>query len=105
MTKTEYLLTCLAEEAAEVAQRCHKAQRFGVLEIEPGTSQSNVARLVGEINDLWGVVELLQEAQVLTDDHILSQELIDAKKARVRKYMSYSIIRGTLIHVTSDNDE
>jgi hypothetical protein len=35
MNPTEHLLSCLAEECAEVAQRASKSLRFGLSEVQP----------------------------------------------------------------------
>lgn len=59
MNKQEYLLTCLAEECAEVAQRCTKALRFGINECQPGQELSNEERLNIELNDLFTICRLL----------------------------------------------
>ena len=45
MTREEHLLTIVAEECNEVAQRATKALRFSLEEIEPGQEFSNRERL------------------------------------------------------------
>ena len=57
MHEEQYLLTCLAEECGEVAQRCTKALRFGINEIQPGHEATNYARLWGELCDLQAVAD------------------------------------------------
>lgn len=94
MNITEYLLTCLAEECAEVAQRASKANRFGITEIQPDQPLNNAERIMLEINDFVAVVELLQAEKVLTTGP--SRLAIDAKKAKLQHFMTYSIEQGTL---------
>lgn len=52
MTKREYLLVCLMEECAEVAQRASKALRFGLDEVQQGKDLSNEQLIVEELRDL-----------------------------------------------------
>lgn len=93
MTRTEHLLWILAEECAEVTQRASKAARFGLLEIQPEQSLTNEERLAGEVADIYGVVELLQE-----NGHLgpISESAIRAKQMKVEKFLQYSVECGTL---------
>ena len=93
MHEEQYLLTCLAEECGEVAQRCTKALRFGINEIQPGQDATNYARLWGELCDLQAVAEMLSEK--MGYGHTVREE-IEAKKERVKKFMMYSRDLGTL---------
>lgn len=55
---------------------------------------TNAQRIVQEFNDLYAVMELLQE-----DGHIrtiLDRKLIDAKKKRFEKFLQHSREMGTL---------
>ncbi len=94
MNHTEYLLTCLAEEAVEVAQRATKALRFGCDEVQPGQGLSNTRRIRQELNDLIAVAEMLEEAGVLVLP--LEVDAIDRKKAKVAAFMEYSRSCGAL---------
>ncbi len=60
MTKTEMLLTLLAEECNETAQRASKAIRFGLDEVQEGQPHNNADRIVYEFNDLVAVTEMLK---------------------------------------------
>lgn len=93
MHEEQYLLTCLAEEGVEVAQRCTKALRFGIGEVQPGQDRDNYMRLWGEITDFQAVAEMLSEK--MGRGHTVREE-IEAKKARVRQFMMYSRDLGTL---------
>lgn len=88
MNRTEYLLTCLAEECAEVAQRASKAIRFGLTEIQPGQSEDNTRRIEKEYAELIAVADLLKLN--------VSESDIAAKKEKLKKYMDYSRKIGTL---------
>ena len=82
LTEEQYLLTCLAEECVEVAQRADKAIRFGLGEVQPGQPLTNLFRLEEELNDLLGVVTMLGLRT--------NYEAMIAKQHRVREYMGYS---------------
>lgn len=96
MTLVAYLLTKLAEECNEVAQRCHKAQCFTLEEVQPGQELTNEERIAQELNDLFGTIEVLQEAGVKLPG-LSDRKAIDAKKAKLRKFLAYSRERLVLI--------
>ncbi len=82
MTRTEYLLTCLAEEAAEVTQEASKCLRFGATEVYAPIGFSNAERLRREINDLCAIIYLLQsegifdpEKSLLNDTNWIRQKI------------------------------
>lgn len=93
MNTTEYLLSCLVEECAEVIQRATKAQRFGLSEIQPEQELTNEQRLAYELSDLIGTVDLLKEQGVRLG---FSGDAIERKQAKVRKFMDYSRELGVL---------
>lgn len=95
MNVSEHLLTCLAEEGGEIALAAHKALRFGIDDGYPGTDRTNRCDIVQEVNDLLGVIELLSEHGI-TLDGLFDRSAIEAKKAKVRKYMDYAAERGCL---------
>jgi len=86
MTREQYLLTCLAEEAVEVAQRATKAARFGLDEVQPGQGLNNRRRLEGELEDLLGVMRMLNLNP--------NPQMFRKKEERVEKYMAYSREQG-----------
>ena len=93
MNRTEHLLMILAEECAEVAQRVSKALRFGLDEVQPGQQLTNEQRIWGEMNDLAGVGEMLIAARGAGG---FCRDAVEAKKAKVERYLSYSAECGTL---------
>ena len=87
MTKTQYLLCKLAEEASEVAKAALKAQQFGLEEVYPKTGQSNAERITEELNDLMGILVML------ADDNYKYVEdcgAIEEKIDKVEHYLKYS---------------
>jgi len=103
MTRQELLLTILAEECVETAQRCSKAIRFTPEEVEPNqsiTQLSNAERIVYEFNDIVAVMQMLQEEGVLPK--VFNQQAIDLKKEKVEKWLLYSRKRGALEPINYD---
>jgi len=93
MTFQEHLLTILAEECNEVAQRASKALRFGIDEIQPGQFLTNGERIGIELEDLVAMVELCQGHALVPG---LSRERIEAKKTKVATFLEYSRHCGTV---------
>ncbi len=77
-----HLLSCIAEECAEIIQRITKAQRFGIEEVQPGHDLNNRARLNQEINDLIGVLDMFG---FVPDDKQLKD-----KQLRVMEYIEHA---------------
>lgn len=102
MNQVEHLLVIVAEEAAEVAQRCTKALRFGLQEIQPGQGLTNAERIVVEFSYLVATMEMLNKAQRLNGslcvypDEIALESLKLEKKAKLEKFLAYSQKLGTL---------
>lgn len=95
MNRLEHLLTIVAEEGVEVAQRATKALRFGVMEVQTGQTLNNLERLRGELADLLGALELLEDE--------LKTPIIGgldakrrAKRHRIEDYLLLSQKQGTL---------
>lgn len=70
MNLTEYLLTCLAEEGSEVTKDSAKSLRFGLddTNVLNPSGPANRERLIGELNDLLGVVSMLVDKGLLPAD-------------------------------------
>lgn len=92
MTQNEHLLTILAEECIEVAHRITKALRFGLHEVEPGQPLNNGQRIHQEFQDVLAMAEMLNP--VMREFYM--PDGVDAKKAKVRKFLEYSRQCGTL---------
>ncbi len=97
MNKIEYLLVCLNEECVEIAKDATKALRFGLNdrnELAPD-SKTNAERLMSEVNDLLGVMNMLVEECVIPP--YWQNEAEQGKKIeKVNKFMKYSRDCGTL---------
>jgi ribosomal protein S27AE len=93
VTLLDMLLGILGEEGVEVAQRCSKATRFGLDEVQQGQPHSNADRIMGEVADLLAVYEMLQEGQHLP---AISGEHKERKKQKVAEFMLYSWQQGRL---------
>lgn len=96
MTRTQYLLICLMEEAAEVQQRASKALRFGLDEIQPGQELSNEQRLIGEMHDFAAVASMLAVEGIVKPDKEGGENASQAKRKKVEKFMRYSLDLGVL---------
>lgn len=79
------LLTILAEECCEVAQRCTKALRFGVEEVQPGQSRTNGDRIGLEVGDFMEVAARLMEMGIVPEWSVEAGR--QAKSAQLAKYM------------------
>jgi NTP pyrophosphatase (non-canonical NTP hydrolase) len=86
VNRTEHLLTCLAEECAEVGQRVSKALRFGLAEVQPGQPSNNAERITEELGDLISVVGILISEGVI-DEPPTDYE---GKRAKIERFMSLS---------------
>jgi len=92
LSREQYLLKCLEEECAEIAQRVSKSLRFGPHETQPGQPLNNVSRINLELNDLCAVIEMLNSefGYRLKQD----EKLISAKKVKIDQYYEYSASLG-----------
>ena len=99
MNKNEHLLVVLSEESSEIIKDVAKSLRFGLESIEPGQNYSNGEKIENEIADFLGVVEMLQELNMIGE---ISKEKIKKKKIKVEKYLKLSETLGTL--KKQDND-
>ena len=98
MDITNYLLVCLMEESAEIAQAAAKSIRFGLDDSHPErVGETNEDDLLEELYQCIAVVEMLQEnknLKTLTNEEI--QCIKNKKKEKMVKYMSYSKEKGQL---------
>jgi hypothetical protein len=83
-----------------VAQRASKAARFGLEEVQPGQEQNNALRMSGELADLLTAFDMLTEEnavmrQANLDAGKVVVETRKAKRAKIEKFMLYSIECGT----------
>lgn len=100
MTEHECLLTILAEECAEVAQRVSKALRFGMEEVQPGQPYSNRDRITAELYDLLAVAEMV----MVFDSESIYWKALEEKRRKVERYLEYSRECGTVSKEPSPNE-
>lgn len=97
MNFKEHLLVLLMEEAAEVAKETAKALRFGLEDrsvLNPD-GPTNRERMVDELNDLMGVVAMLEEHAIVPVDWF-SPIKQKAKREKVMQFMLYAQSVGAL---------
>lgn len=93
MNKQEYLLVCLGEECAEVAQEVSKCLRFSLQDKHPNLHRSNVERLRVE---LAGIVSAMRQLSEIGVDLSVSEKDIKEASDKRLLFMEYSQKIGTL---------
>lgn len=104
MNRSEHLLSCLAEECAEVAQRVSKALRFGLAEIQPGQPLTNGQRINEELRDLFSVVIKL-DAEGILPNELPSPAEARAKTEKIERFMVYAGEQGALQLCSNPREE
>ncbi len=98
MNFDQYLLISLMEECNEVAQRCSKALRFGLQEVEPTQQLTNDQRIMDEMVDLRAVVVELQQRGHLIG--LLNPKYVAdrtrRKREKIAHFAKYSKAQGIL---------
>jgi hypothetical protein len=92
MNQLQHLLIKLAEEGSEIAQVALKTSPFGPLEVMPGQPHNNFERTHHELDDLWAMVEMLNDQ--FQFGYTPNRARMEAKKVKVRNYLGYSIHLG-----------
>lgn len=85
----------MGEECDEVGQRCSKANRFTLAEVQPGQPFTNAERIVAEAKDVITLLVMLRREGIIPD-FMPSQREMDEKVARVEKYLEHSRSVGAL---------
>lgn len=89
MTREQYLLGKIAEEASEIAQIALKAQQFGFDSYHPARpADTNLKLLKAEVNDLLAVLLMLGEP--IAPYIFFNNEAQQDKQRKVRKYYELS---------------
>ena len=94
MTRLQYLLGKLAEEASEISQIALKTQQFGLDEIYHVQELTNAQRTHLELDDLMAVVHMLNTE--FNFGYEVDRINISKKIAKVNKYAEYSKERGMI---------
>jgi len=95
MNREQLLLTVVGEECSEVQQRCSKAIRFGMKEIQRDQPLNNSERILLEFNDLVATIELLYGIPIYM---LIDKDQTEAKKEKIEKYINYSAELGIVIN-------
>jgi len=92
MNTQDYYLLKIIEEASEVQQIVSKCMRFGLEDYHPKRENiSNVELLIDEILDLYAVLEICVEEEILPEKINLDVEkAIKEKKEKIQKYLQVS---------------
>lgn len=94
MNRQQYLLSKLAEEAAEVAQIALKTAQFGLDEAQPEQRKTNAERCHDEIDDMLAIIEMLNDEFGFNFQSQMDRRW--TKKDKVNKYAAYSAELGLL---------
>lgn len=98
MTREQYLLGKLAEEALEVAHMALKCSQFGLTDVWPDQTFTNLERLENEIVDYEGVLQMLSDEYAVMHDFTMDPvaycAALGAKSLKVNKYYEYSCSLG-----------
>lgn len=107
MTREQHLLVCLAEECSEVQKEVMKILRFGMIKKDDTPHKTLAGRevppnhesLKREIIDMFAILELLEDNGTLDFERLSTgegDEMLQAKKTKVEKYMKYAHELGQL---------
>lgn len=92
MTETEYLLTCLAEECAEVIQAITKALRFG---LDNGADhydgKTNADMITAELADVFALYHITARQRCVIN--CIMESAVNAKVEKVFKTMPKQLQR------------
>ncbi len=99
MNLEQHLLLKLIEECTEVAKEAAKCMQFGMDEVYEPVGISNRERLIGELNDVMAILQMLNNISAASDKHNnLGYEpdvkAINAKIEKVLHYLQYSVDIG-----------
>lgn len=91
MDRNEHLICILGEEASEIIKDCSKSLRFGLddSDVLDPSGPTNRERLINELNDLAGSVEMLIDAGIIPMDWE-SPKKRNAKKVKIEKFLEHS---------------
>lgn len=102
MNLQQLLFLKLSEECNEVGQECSKIIQFGMDEVYAPIGISNRDRLKRELQDLYAIVQILNEDFGLGFEP--SPEAVEVKRNKVLHYAGYSNSIG-LVEPTEDERE
>ena len=78
------VMDILQEECAEVIQAVSKISRFGLDNLKPGKPKTNREHLDEELGDLYAMIEILQELDVVSWTNI--EQAAEDKREKLKKW-------------------
>ena len=81
-SQTKEVMDILQEECAEVIQAVSKISRFGLDNFKPGKPKTNREHLEEELGDLYAMIEILQELDVISWTNI--EKAAEAKREKLK---------------------
>ena len=81
--QTKEVMDILQEECAEVIQAVSKISRFGLDNLKPGKSKTNREHLEEELGDLYAMIEILQEMDVVSWNNIEQAAVAKREKLKI----------------------
>jgi NTP pyrophosphatase (non-canonical NTP hydrolase) len=82
--KEKEVMDILQEECAEVIQAVSKISRFGLDNFKPGKPLTNREHLEEELGDLYAMIEILQELDVVSWTNI--EKAAEAKREKLKQW-------------------
>jgi NTP pyrophosphatase (non-canonical NTP hydrolase) len=78
------VMNILSEECAEVIQAISKCHRFGIDNYKPGKPKTNREHLEEELGDLYAMIEILQQMDVVSWTNI--ERAAEAKREKLKQW-------------------
>jgi NTP pyrophosphatase (non-canonical NTP hydrolase) len=82
--QTKEAMDILQEECAEVIQAVSKISRFGLDNYKPGKPKTNREHLEEELGDLYAMIEILQDMDIVSWTNI--EKAAEAKKEKLKQW-------------------
>jgi NTP pyrophosphatase (non-canonical NTP hydrolase) len=81
---TSEVMDILQEECAEVIQAVSKIRRFGIDNVKPGKPKTNREHLEEELGDLYAMIDILQELDIVSWTNI--EKSAEAKREKLKTW-------------------
>jgi len=81
---TNEVMDILQEECAEVIQAVSKVRRFGMDNAKPGKPKTNREHLEQELGDLYAMIDILQELDIVSWTNI--ERAAEAKREKLKTW-------------------
>ena len=81
---TKEVMDILQEECAEVIQAVSKIRRFGIDNHKPGKPKTNREHLEEELGDLYAMIDILQELDIVSWTNI--ERAAEAKREKLKTW-------------------